>query len=55
MKACREAKKPMVIDADGMYIVAKNKDSVSGYKKAILTPNVNEFSRLYKTILGKLA
>ncbi|VDM06127.1 unnamed protein product [Schistocephalus solidus] len=45
--------KPMVIDADGIYIVAKHKDLISGYRKVIITPNVNEFSRLYKTILSE--
>lgn len=52
MKECRQTDKPMVIDADGIYIVAKNVGIVSGYRKAILTPNANEFSRLYKTVLG---
>ncbi|BHF65616.1 hypothetical protein SprV_0200862900 [Sparganum proliferum] len=53
MAACRAANKPMVIDADGIYIVAKHKDLISGYRKAIITPNVNEFSRLYKTIINE--
>ncbi|KAL5960763.1 ATP-dependent S NAD P H-hydrate dehydratase [Taenia solium] len=52
MKECRNAQKPMVVDADGIYVVAKNKELVSGYKSVILTPNVNEFSLLYKTIFG---
>ncbi|KAL7064858.1 hypothetical protein AAHC03_05411 [Spirometra sp. Aus1] len=54
MAACRAANKPMVIDADGIYIVAKHKDLISGYRKAIITPNVNEFSRLYKTVISRL-
>nr|VZI26089.1 unnamed protein product [Spirometra erinaceieuropaei] len=53
MAACRAANKPMVIDADGIYIVAKHKDLISGYRKAIITPNVNEFSRLYKTVINE--
>ncbi|CDS37108.1 carbohydrate kinase domain containing protein [Echinococcus multilocularis] len=52
MKECRIARKPMVIDADGIFVVAKNRELVSGYKSVILTPNVNEFSLLYKTIFG---
>ncbi|VDD76697.1 unnamed protein product [Mesocestoides corti] len=52
MEECIRSKKPMIIDADGLYIVAKNASLVSGSRQVILTPNVNEFSRLYKTILG---
>lgn len=52
MKECRSAQKPVVVDADGIYVVAKNKELVSGYKSVILTPNVNEFSLLYRTIFG---
>ena len=42
----RELDKPMVIDADGLYIVTKNLDLVRGYKHVILTPNKNEYQRL---------
>lgn len=42
----REKQKPMVIDADGLYITTKNLDLVKGYKNVILTPNKNEFQRL---------
>lgn len=52
MKASRVANKPMIIDADGLFVVSKNISIVSGYSKAILTPNVNEFRLLYKTMFG---
>lgn len=42
----REKQKPMVIDADGLYITTKSLDLVRGYDLAILTPNKNEFQRL---------
>ena len=42
----REKQKPLVIDADGLYITTKSLDLVKGYDKAILTPNKNEFQRL---------
>ena len=42
----REKGMPMVIDADGLYIVTKHLDLVRGYPKAILTPNKNEYARL---------
>ena len=42
----REKRKPIIIDADGLYITTKNLDLVKGYDLAILTPNKNEFQRL---------
>ena len=42
----REKGTPVVIDADGLYIVTKHLDLVRGYSKAILTPNKNEYARL---------
>jgi hypothetical protein len=42
----REKGLPMVIDADGLYIVTKHLDLVRGYPRAILTPNKNEYARL---------
>ena len=44
--AMRERELPMVIDADGLYIVTKNLELVMGYPHAILTPNKNEYQRL---------
>ena len=46
MKELRAKEKPLVIDADGLYIVTKNLDLVKGYPHAILTPNKNEYQRL---------
>ena len=46
MKELRAKEKPLVIDADGLYIVTKNLDLVRGYPHAILTPNKNEYQRL---------
>lgn len=42
----REAQKPLVIDADGLYIVTRDLSLVKGYKNAVLTPNKAEFGRL---------
>ncbi len=42
----RDKQLPMVIDADGLYIVTKNLGLVKGYPHAILTPNKNEYQRL---------
>lgn len=45
---------PVVIDADGLHIITEQPDLIKGYTKVILTPNVVEFSRLYKTLVGSV-
>ncbi|XP_006851604.1 PREDICTED: ATP-dependent (S)-NAD(P)H-hydrate dehydratase [Chrysochloris asiatica] len=42
---------PIVIDADGLWLVAQQPSLIQGYRKAILTPNHMEFSRLYEAVL----
>ena len=41
---------PFVLDADGLLLVTEDPNLVKGYKECILTPNVNEFSRLAKAL-----
>ncbi|XP_030642357.1 ATP-dependent (S)-NAD(P)H-hydrate dehydratase isoform X2 [Chanos chanos] len=41
---------PIVIDADGLWLVAKEPSVIQGYQKGILTPNFMEFSRLYEAM-----
>lgn len=41
---------PIVIDADGLFIIQKNPDIIKGYTKAVLTPNVVEFQRLKEAV-----
>ncbi|KAJ3193422.1 hypothetical protein HK101_004854 [Irineochytrium annulatum] len=41
---------PVVIDADGLFLVQQRPDLVKGYVKAILTPNVVEFKRLCEKV-----
>ncbi|KAL4750378.1 HX dehydratase [Aspergillus terricola var. indicus] len=50
MKEARSRSIPFVLDADGLLLVTENPDLVKGYKDCILTPNVNEFSRLAKAL-----
>ena len=54
---CREQSdyaKPLVIDADGLFMVTKNPKVILNYPKGvILTPNAIEFSRLAKSVLDK--
>ncbi|XP_037656598.1 ATP-dependent (S)-NAD(P)H-hydrate dehydratase isoform X3 [Choloepus didactylus] len=42
---------PVVIDADGLWLIAQQPSLIQGYQKAILTPNYMEFSRLYEAVL----
>lgn len=42
----RVADKPVVVDADGLFLVAMRPGLVRGNKRAVLTPNAAEFARL---------
>jgi ATP-dependent NAD(P)H-hydrate dehydratase len=46
MRAARDKRMPMVLDADALQIVQREPDLVRGYALAVLTPNVVEFGRL---------
>lgn len=46
IKYARERNVPMVIDADGLWIINNNLNLMKGYTNAILTPNVVEMRRL---------
>ncbi|KAI9372086.1 Ribokinase-like protein [Aspergillus egyptiacus] len=50
MKEARSRSIPFVLDADGLLIASENPALVKGYKDCILTPNVNEFSRLAQAL-----
>ncbi|XP_028044643.1 ATP-dependent (S)-NAD(P)H-hydrate dehydratase [Monomorium pharaonis] len=50
---CRETRKPLVIDADGLFLVCQKPEIVKDYPGVILTPNAMEFSRLLKAVLDK--
>mmetsp|Transcript_2142 Transcript_2142/g.3229 ORF Transcript_2142/g.3229 Transcript_2142/m.3229 type:complete len:377 (-) Transcript_2142:702-1832(-) len=41
---------PLVLDGDGLFLVARDPDLVQGYPNCILTPNLNEFRRLSATL-----
>jgi len=40
-----------VIDGDGLFLIASKPDIIKGYSKAILTPNIVEYKRLYESVL----
>lgn len=42
---------PIVIDADGLWLVTQQPAIIQGYQKSILTPNIMEFTRLYEAML----
>ncbi|XP_062831524.1 ATP-dependent (S)-NAD(P)H-hydrate dehydratase isoform X3 [Anolis carolinensis] len=42
---------PIVIDADGLWLIAQQPSVIQNYPRAILTPNAMEFSRLYEAML----
>ncbi|XP_044758104.1 ATP-dependent (S)-NAD(P)H-hydrate dehydratase [Coccinella septempunctata] len=47
INSCKKLKKPMVIDADGLFLLSKDINLIKDYpNKLILTPNIVEFSRL---------
>ncbi|KAJ1799875.1 hypothetical protein LPJ59_001523 [Coemansia sp. RSA 2399] len=48
--AAKGANIPVVLDADSLDIVCKTPDVISGYVKAVLTPNAPEFDRLCKAV-----
>ncbi|KAH8675949.1 Ribokinase-like protein [Xylariales sp. PMI_506] len=48
LAAARKLKMPVVMDADALALVLSNPELVMGWKEVVLTPNVVEFSRLYK-------
>ncbi|ESO03381.1 hypothetical protein HELRODRAFT_185644 [Helobdella robusta] len=41
---------PLIMDADALWIVVEDSEVLRDYKKAVLTPNLVEFSRLYKSL-----
>ncbi|KEF60006.1 YjeF [Exophiala aquamarina CBS 119918] len=41
---------PMVLDADGLWLVQTDPGMIKGHKECILTPNVVEFGRLAKSV-----
>jgi ATP-dependent NAD(P)H-hydrate dehydratase len=46
VKHLKERKMPLVIDADGLWLIKNQPELVRGYLQCVLTPNVVEFGRL---------
>ena len=48
--SCAKAQNiPIIIDADGLFVLSHDTSLVRGYQKCILTPNLMEFKRLYES------
>ncbi|KAH7319954.1 Ribokinase-like protein [Stachybotrys elegans] len=50
IRAARDRKMPVVLDADALLLVQKDPSLVRGYVGAVLTPNIVEFGRLCKAL-----
>ncbi|XP_055316052.1 ATP-dependent (S)-NAD(P)H-hydrate dehydratase [Sitodiplosis mosellana] len=47
LAVCREMGKPLVIDADALFLVSQDLSLIANYPGAIITPNIVEFSRIF--------
>ncbi|XP_051025627.1 ATP-dependent (S)-NAD(P)H-hydrate dehydratase isoform X2 [Acomys russatus] len=52
LEATRARDIPVVIDADGLWLIAQQPAIIRGYRKAVLTPNHVEFGRLWEAVLS---
>ncbi|XP_059896539.1 ATP-dependent (S)-NAD(P)H-hydrate dehydratase isoform X2 [Gadus macrocephalus] len=50
IEKCKARDIPIIIDADGLWLVSQQPSVIQGYQKAILTPNFMEFTRLYEAL-----
>ena len=48
----RDNKIPLVVDADGLFLVSNDPELVRGNPNVVFTPNANELNRLCKAVLG---
>ncbi|CAJ1372879.1 unnamed protein product [Effrenium voratum] len=53
IEAAKARKLPLVIDADGLWLIERRPELVKGYNEAMLTPNAAEFRRLSAAVLGR--
>jgi len=50
IQRAKELQLPLVIDGDGLSIITSSPNLIRGYTNAILTPNVNEYTRLCQAL-----
>ncbi|XP_063709562.1 ATP-dependent (S)-NAD(P)H-hydrate dehydratase [Culicoides brevitarsis] len=54
IRICRQLQKPLIVDADGLFLLTQDISLVAEYQGCILTPNAIEFSRLFGNSPNKL-
>lgn len=52
---CKNTHKPLVIDADGLFLITQNAALIKDYKNVVLTPNAMELFRLIGESEDKMA
>lgn len=50
LEEIKVANKPVVVDADALFLVLMKPDIVKGYTRAVLSPNVVEFARICRAL-----
>uniref|UniRef100_A0A9L0IX91 ATP-dependent (S)-NAD(P)H-hydrate dehydratase n=1 Tax=Equus asinus TaxID=9793 RepID=A0A9L0IX91_EQUAS len=55
LEASKARDVPVVIDADGLWLIAEQPALIQGYQKAVLTPNHAEFRRLSEAVCSSAA
>jgi ATP-dependent NAD(P)H-hydrate dehydratase len=48
----RSPQLPLILDADGLWLVNQRPDLMKGYSTAVLTPNAMEYKRLSNAVMG---
>lgn len=46
LQEIKVANKPVILDADSLFLVSMSPDIIRGFQKAVITPNVVEFGRI---------
>lgn len=54
IRICKQLQKPLVIDADGLFLLTQDSSLIKDYPGVILTPNAIEFTRLFGNSPDKL-
>lgn len=54
IRICKQLQKPLIIDADGLFLLTQDTSLVKDYHGVILTPNAMEFARLFGNAPDKL-
>uniref|UniRef100_A0A8C9KP30 ATP-dependent (S)-NAD(P)H-hydrate dehydratase n=1 Tax=Panthera tigris altaica TaxID=74533 RepID=A0A8C9KP30_PANTA len=52
LEASKARDVPIIIDADGLWLIAQHPALIHGYRKAVLTPNHGEFTRLSDAVVS---